>query len=60
MTLPDPSTFIGKSCVISLKGGHKVVRKILKIDTGGVHVEEEGGQAHTYHFEEIANVRLER
>ena len=60
MTLPDPSTFIGNPCVISLKDGHKVIRTILKIDTSGVLVDEGDGRTHTYQFAEIANVRLER
>lgn len=58
MTLPDPETFIGASCVIKLKGGHTVIRTILKIDTDGVQVDEGDGKTHTYRFAEIALVKL--
>ena len=58
MTIPDPSTFIGKPCIIRLKGGHKVVRTILKIDLAGVEVDEGNGAKHVYPFAEIDRVRL--
>lgn len=58
MTIPDPSTFIGKPCIIKLKDGHRVVRTIVKIDINGVEVDEGGGTKHVYRFAEIDMVKL--
>lgn len=58
MTLPDPSTFIGRRCSIRLKNRRLILRKILAIDTSGVKVEEEDGGTHVYPFSEIAQVAL--
>lgn len=55
MSIPDPSTFIGKKCVIQLKKGRKrVVRKVITIDVNGVEVENPKGGTHVYAFSEIA------
>lgn len=58
MTLPDPATFIGSRCIIKLKGGPVIIRKVLSIDTTGVRIEEEGGETQVYAFSEIAHVAL--
>ena len=60
MALPDPASFIGNRCIIKLKKGGIVVRKVIVIDVGGVTVEEEGGGKHVYAFSEIAHVALAR
>lgn len=59
MSIPDPSTFIGKRCVILLKKPRKrVVRKVIKIDRDGVKVEKDEGGTHIYAFSEIASMNL--
>ena len=57
MTIPDPATFIGQSCVIAMKDGRTLVQEITGIDTGGVHTVDEYGERRTYAFRDIDFVK---
>lgn len=58
MTIPDPSTFFGKKCVIRLKAGGAVTKVIKVIDKSGVVVDMGDGATETYRFADIDRVSL--